>query len=85
MRTLHKIDREKLAEALQPFNSGLGAEYLFKAADNWLTITDPEFEVSNRMLKAADDAQEPYCTEDIYATADLLVAAFKAMIAKAGE
>ena len=83
--TLHKIDREKLAKLLDGLKNFDDINIIEQAAQNWLMISDPGFEVTKEMLSAADDAQEPYGADDIYAPLDLLVAVFKAMIAKAGE
>lgn len=54
--TIHKIDREKLAEAVeysQEATPRIDGEYwttMRQAAENWLAITDPGFEVSEEMI-----------------------------------
>ncbi len=75
--TLHKIDREKLAEKLEALNSYEIPYTIEQAAQNWLTITDPGFEVSGAMCDAADNIEG---WEGRY-----INKMFKAMIAKAGE
>lgn len=101
MTKLHKIDREKLAEALHfqrefleriraDGSKAIGtAEIITKAAENWLTITDPGFEVSDGMY---DSGSEAFNAPIGMAPANTRVCnamrmrkAFKAMIAKAGE
>ena len=92
--TLHKIDREKLAEELKSITINDMGDYtrvnikkphictldpvqILQAAQNWLTITDPMFEVSEAMVDAADNIEG---WEGRY-----INKMFKAMIAKAGE
>lgn len=90
--TLHKIDREKLAEAVRitklPHSEHISFEILDysakhgeqffriveKAAENWLAITDPGFEPSEKMKEAG----ESYAYGEYVENA---VDGFKAMIA----
>lgn len=59
--TIHKIDREKLAEAVeysQEATPRIDGEYwttMRQAAENWLAITDPGFEPSEEMVEAGDN------------------------------
>ncbi len=82
MTKLHKIDREKLAAVSRMGRIFMDADeftLLRQAAENWLTITDPGFEVSEAMVDAG-------LTVDLAIEQDNYMAtAFKAMIAKAGE
>lgn len=91
MTELHKIDREKLAEALHVLEHGDVGEwdkfreetgatphvYRRQAAENWLTITDPGFEVSDGMVGAGQNIDG--------FVSQFETSVFKAMIAKAGE
>ena len=89
---MHKIDRERLREAIaltyfpddehdvQIFVAKWGQfpiKMLEMAAENWLEISDPDYEPSDAMsLEASewDSNSKPVATK-----------IFKAMIAKAGE
>lgn len=91
--TLHKIDREKLEEALADICDKDGKpkycnDYqdlcvVVQAAENWLAITDPGFDLPYPMQKAGA------LTRDLDAlhvsSTQRAVATFKSMIAKAGE
>jgi len=92
---MHKIDRERLREALGNVPSLYDTwgdplmgddedniDRILKAAENWLEITDPGFEVSIKMLQAAMDEQFEAETRGVNAYPQDV---FKAMIAKAGE
>ncbi len=99
--TLHKIDREKLVEAMKDCfihksidgdvgvvfvsNDIQAAQWMLQAAQNWLTITDPGFHPDKKMTEAA----LPWLTQWKHMNGttkmDALRQAFKAMIAKAGE
>lgn len=84
MTKLHKIDREKLAEALQPLpqNRTVHDEIIITdAAENWLAVTDPGFDVPFEWADAAATAD----MDEKASYADILKAGFEAMIAKAGE
>lgn len=93
--TLHKIDREKLAEAIALVSEddrlctnfyskyqSYPEEVVLKAAQNWLTITDPGFEASESVRHAVWMCVDWHssCVDD-----DCIPKIMDAMIAKAGE
>lgn len=102
--TLHKIDREKLAEALHfqrefleriraDGSKAIGtAEIITKAAENWLTITDPAYiSLLKSICNVLDDTAKRFSGTPDDDDAELendarnYSVALKAMIAKAGE
>lgn len=96
---MHKIDRDKLREAIRlicgplplvtdDFVQKYGEhplKVLGESAENWLEISDPDYEPSNEMVTSGSAfiaALFLGLSEKIGLTA---VKSFKAMIAKAGE
>ena len=87
MTKLHKIDREKLAEVLNMRRKDMDAnefDLLKEAAENWLKLTDPGFDIPDEVLSdvgCCGDQSEPKDVEHRQWFRDI----FKALFAKAGE